>query len=46
MNNNVTYVGLDVDDPQYHGAGFDKRWCEQSHPGFRESVALPARNIR
>ena len=28
MNNNVTCVGLDVDDSQYHGAGFDKRTGE------------------
>jgi len=28
MNKNVIYVGLDVDDSQYHGAGFDKRTGE------------------
>ena len=28
MNKNVIYIGLDVDDTQYHGTGFDKRTGE------------------
>ena len=28
MNRNVIYVGLDVDDTQYHGAAFDRRTGE------------------
>ena len=28
MNKNVIYVGLDVDDTQYHGAAFDKQTGE------------------
>ena len=28
MNENVIYVGLDVDDTQYHGAAFDQQTGE------------------
>jgi hypothetical protein len=28
MNKNLVYIGLDVDDTQYHGAAFDKETGE------------------
>ena len=30
MNKKLIYVGLDVDDTQYHGAAFDKETGEDS----------------
>jgi hypothetical protein len=31
MSNNVIYIGLDVDDTQYHGGAVDKRSGEVVH---------------
>jgi hypothetical protein len=44
MNKKLIYIGLDVDDTQYHGAGFDKETGEivsfQCRPTLKGLVCL------
>ena len=39
MNANVVYVGIDVDDVQYHGSALDRRArCERPRPRYAQLV--------